>query len=230
MRILLVEDDRDFSSTLSEELSALYSVDACYAAKEALDLTYLNPYDAVILDIGLPDMSGIELCAKLRERGGTFPILMLTGQTHLRDKVNALNGGADDYLTKPFELPELIARIRALMRRPTQPLVDPELSVADLRLNPYSRIVTRQGRPVRLRRKEFDLLEFLLRNEPNVVTREMILEHVWDSNVNSFTNAVDVHISRLREVIDKPFNFSLIETVHGLGYRISNLSQVDSST
>lgn len=228
MRILLVEDNVDLNELLRDELGTSYAVDAAYTAKEANQLIDINPYDVVVLDIGLPDGSGVDVCQGLRSKGYTMPVLMLTGRSDLAEKVEALNSGADDYVTKPFEGEELLARIRALLRRTSNSFTHVELTAGQLVLNPNSRSVTHFGKPVALRRKEFDVLEFLLRSQPNVVTREMLLEHVWDQNANSFTNAIDVHISRLREAVDRPFGTNLIETVHGLGYRIAPHSQVDS--
>lgn len=221
MRVLLVEDDTDLATTLCEELGSFYAVDVAKTGKLAAYQAEINPYDTIVLDIGLPDMNGIDLCTFLRKKQITTPILMLTGRAGVEDKVDALHSGADDYLTKPFQTEELLARINALIRRNNNAIIKNVLTVGCLHLDPVNRTVFYEKVPLNLRRKEFDLLEFLIRNQPNVVSREMILDHVWDSNVNSFTNAIDVHISRLRDQIDKRFDTQMIETVYGFGYRIN---------
>lgn len=221
MRILLVEDDRDFREALSEELGDFFALDTCSTGKDCLYQAAVNPYDAIVLDIGLPDMHGIAVCKELRSRNIGTPVLMLTGELQVTSKVSALDGGADDYLTKPCDATELAARLRALMRRPAIPVHAGVITLGHLSLNPATREVSYGSVPIPLRRKEFDLLEFLLSRQAVVITREEILDHVWDSSVNSFTNAVDVHINRLRQKIDRTFGVRLIDTVHGVGYRIN---------
>lgn len=220
MRLLLIEDDSDFAATLQEELADFYYVDAAADGRSGMYLAETSHYDLIILDAGLPDMDGLDICTELRRRGITIPILFLTGRGSLADKVSGLNAGADDYLVKPFELSELLARLQALIRRSSGPALESVLSYGSLQLDTISRTVTHQGQPVSLRRKEFELLELLLRHQGQLVTRQMILDYLWDSNANSFTSAIDVHASHLRKRIDKTFGTALIETVYGLGYRL----------
>lgn len=221
MRILLVEDDIELASTLADELGGSYLVDLCDSGKCCLDLAESNLYDAIILDLGLPDMSGIEVCKMLRQKKVFTPILVLTGCNQSNDRLSAFEAEADDYVVKPFEIEELIARVRALTRRSKAPIRSTVLVAGSLTLNPISREVSSNKVRIMLCRKEFDLLEFLLINQPNVVSREEILDHVWDKNVDAFTNAIDVHINHLRNKIDRPFGSQLIETVYGYGYRIN---------
>ena len=221
MRILLVEDDAELASTLADELGGFYLVDLCGAGKSCLDLADSNLYDVIILDLGLPDMSGIEVCRTLRQKKVFTPILVLTGRSQSNDRLSAFDAEADDYVVKPFEIEELIARLRALTRRSKAPIRSAVLVAGPLTLNLVSREVASNQVRIMLRRKEFDLLEFLLINQPNVVTREEILDHVWDKNVDAFTNVIDVHINHLRNKVDRPFGSQLIETVYGYGYRIN---------
>jgi two-component system OmpR family response regulator len=167
----------------------------------------------------LPDFDGIQICREIRQAKVKTPILMLTGKSSVTAKVEALDVGADDYLTKPFNLKELSARIRALTRRNVNSLPTNTISVGDLTLDTTSKIVKYKDKKITLRRKEFRLLEFLMRNQGKVVTREMILEHVWDSNTDTITNTIDVHIKYLRDDVDKPFGTNMIKTIHGLGYK-----------
>jgi len=221
MRILLVEDQSDLAEVLQTELKKQFSVDQAQDGKQALYLLELNEYDLIILDVGLPDMSGDSISTHLREAGNPTPILMLTGNDGVTDKVRSFEAGADDYLTKPFSMIELVARIRALLRRSRDAHFIPAVvNIGDLTVNMNNRQVTRAGKEIPLRRKEYDLLEYLVRHEGQVVTRGMILEHVWDSSAELFTNAVDVHIKHLRDKVDRPYETQLIKTVHGLGYKI----------
>jgi DNA-binding response OmpR family regulator len=222
MRLLLIEDNLQLLETLKEELSQQYAVDAVPTGKEGLYLGQINSYDLIVLDIGLPDTDGLEVCRSLRQKDITVPILVLTGHASLEDKVTAFDWGADDYLTKPFQLLELLARLRALLRRPIPQSMGNILVVEDLELDLTSRIVHRSSKPIPLRRKELDLLELLMRNQGKVVTRSMILEHVWNSDVNAFTNAIDVHIKHLRDQVDRPFATKLIQTVYGIGYKFTS--------
>jgi len=222
MRLLVIEDNKELLLTLKEELRVHYSVDVASTATEGRYLAQVNTYDAIVLDVGLPDGDGISLCKTLRAGGLRVPILMLTGHAALEDKVQALDTGADDYLTKPFQLPELLARLRALLRRPITQTQNSLLTFGNLQLDISSRTVQRGGVVIELRRKELDLLELLMRNQGKVITRSMILEHIWNSDVNAFTNAIDVHIKHLRDQIDKPFGSHLIQTVYGAGYRLGS--------
>ncbi len=220
MKILIIEDDRQTAETIRDVLKDYYAVDVSYSGKDGEYQASVNEYDAIILDVVLPDMDGVEVCKKIRENEIKTPILMLTGKTETKDKVTALDSGADDYLTKPFKFAELLARIRALMRRAPSTLDSNTLSVGNLSLDIGTNKVKRNDKTIPLRRKEFGLLEYLMRNRGRVLTRSMILEHVWDSDTDPITNTVDVHINYLRDKIDRPFPTQLIKTVHGLGYKI----------
>ncbi len=220
MRILLIEDDRLTADTIAEKLRQQYAVDAVYTGKDGEVHANENEYDLLIIDYNLPDIDGVTVCRNLRRDDIRTPILILTGRTETHDKVNALDAGADDYLTKPFSFDELQARIRALMRRNTETLVPHTLTIEDLNLDTNTSTVTRAGRKIHLRRKELQLLEYLMRNRGRTLTRDMIVEHIWDSTSDPLTNTVDVHIKYLRDRIDKSFSKKLIKTVYGLGYKI----------
>lgn len=220
MKILIVDDDFQLTSTIKDLLSKHYTVETCLKATEAEAIIFSNEYDLLILDITLADGNGIDLCRKVRANNYTMPILMLTGRYELEQKISSLNLGADDYLTKPFQPEELLARVRALMRRQNGAYSPNTLIVSDLRIDLEKRKVSRAGNSVYLRKKEFSLLEYLMRNVGRVITRDMILDHLWQSDTESLTNIVDVHIKYLRDRLDKPFKKKMIKTVHGVGYRL----------
>jgi DNA-binding response OmpR family regulator len=220
MRILLIEDEREIADFIAQGLRAeRFAVDWSNTGEEGLGWAKVNDYDAAIFDIRLPGMSGIEVCRALRERKKVLPIIMLSALNDAVTKVEALNFGADDYLAKPFFLAELLARVRALLRRERR-MTGPVLQVADLVLDTVSRDVRRGRRRLKLNRKELSLLEYLMRNEGVALTRGMILEHVWDMNADPFTNTVDVHIRFLRNKVDAGHVLKLIKTVHGYGYQL----------
>lgn len=220
MKILIIEDDKQTAETIRDEIKDYYAVDVAYTGADGGYQASINDYDLILLDLILPDIGGIKICKKVRQAGIKTPILILTGQTEIKDKVSALDAGADDYLTKPFNFTELLARIRALMRRNPDTIPSNLLTIGDLNLDTAKNIVKHKQEIIFLRRKEFGLLEYLMRNQGQVLTRSMILEHVWESDTNPITNSVDVHINSLRKKIDKPFGTSLIKTVHCLGYKI----------
>ncbi|HJZ24113.1 hypothetical protein A3G65_00950 [Candidatus Roizmanbacteria bacterium RIFCSPLOWO2_12_FULL_37_7b] len=222
MRVLLIEDDKDLAETLGLQLSKYYIVDLAFSGEDGEYKAYINEYDLIIIDISLPDTDGIVLCRKLRSNNLKSPILFLTGRCETEDIVEALDAGGDDYMSKPFSFHELLARIRALLRRNNTLLNDDILIVDDLVLDVVTRNVVRDSKHIPLRRKEFDLLEYLMRNKNRVLTRGMILEHVWESNIDEFSNTVDVHVKYLRDKVDKPFKKTSIKTVHGIGYKIEN--------
>ncbi len=220
MRILIVEDDRKIGTFLQKGLrQEQYAVDLCRDGEEAVYLVQLNSYDVVILDIMLPGKDGFTVCKELREKSVLTPILMLTAKDSLEDKIAGLSEGADDYLTKPFSFGELVARIRALLRR-SQDYKTGVLQAGDLVMDPLRRIVSRGGKNIGLTGKEYALLEYLLRNKGRVMSQSMIIEHVWDMNYEGASNMVNVHISHLREKIDKNAKVKLIKTIRGQGYQI----------
>jgi len=220
MRLLIVEDDRKVRAFLEKGLrEEHYAVDSCASGPEAIDLVGLHPYDLIILDIMLPGRDGFSVCREFRDRGLWMPVLMLTARDSLRDKVNGLSEGADDYLTKPFSFEELLARIRALFRRSQEYRVG-RLTAADLEMDPVRRIVTRAGKRITLTGREYALLEYLIRNKDRVVSATMILEHVWDMNYEGTGNVVNVFINRLRDKIDKGAPRKLIRTVRGHGFTV----------
>jgi heavy metal response regulator len=220
MRILLVEDDMNLAQFIRKGLKEeQYAVDVAADGQEGLELALRNPYDLLILDIMLPKLDGLTLCRRLRAEGNRAPVVLLTARNTVQDKVSGLDTGADDYLTKPFAFAELLARVRALLRRggPQQPT---RLKAADLELDPASRRAWRAGKDITLTNKEYALLEFLLRNKNRVLTRTAIIEHVWDISYDPMTNIVDAHIRALRAKIDREFSPPLIATVRGAGYML----------
>lgn len=220
MRLLLIEDNKRVATALRETLRGSYAVDVEYSGKSALNNMNITHYDVILLDLGLPDINGKQVCEELRARKITSPVIVVTGEDATATKVDVLDCGADDYLTKPFSAEELKARIRAVMRRHNPQSTPSILVVGELELDPAARTATRSGKELKLRRKEFDLLEYLMRNPGRTLTRQMIIDHVWDSGDGLWTNAVDVHIKYLRDKIDRPFGSQLIKTVHGVGYKL----------
>jgi two-component system OmpR family response regulator len=220
MRVLVVEDEVKMAGLLRRGLEEEgYAVDTSGKGEEAVWLATENPYDAVILDVMLPDLDGFEVCKRLRDNGRWSPVLMLTARDDVRDRVSGLDAGADDYLTKPFSFAELLARLRALVRRgkPERPVA---LHVGDLSLDPATRRVVRGTTPIDLTSKEFALLEYLMRHPGEVLTRTRLIEHVWDFAYEGDSNVVDVYVRYLREKVDRPFDKTSIETVRGAGYRL----------
>jgi len=220
MKILLIEDNKRMAATVKEVLKDYYAVDIAYTGGDGEYQAQINDYDLIILDLVLPDIDGVAVCKKIRESEIKTPVLILTGKPQIEDKVRALDSGADDYLVKPFNLGELLARVRALLRRSPDALVSNELSVGGLTLDVAANTVRYKGKKISLRRKCFQLLEYLMRNQGMVVTRSMILDHVWESSIDPVTNTVDVHVKSLRDKISKYYKRPLIKTVHGLGYKI----------
>lgn len=221
MNILLIEDDKGISSALKQALANTYSLDAVSEGAKGLTQAATGKYQLIILDLFLPDIHGLEICRQLRSNGFSSPILILTADAAILHKITMLDTGANDYLTKPFSLGELKARIRVLSRQITidQP-VPQYLRVDDLVLDSLTHQVRRAGVLVPLRRKEFSMLECLLQNAGTVVTRQALMHYAWHGNHDPWTNTIDVHIKYLRDKIDRPFGKPLIKTVHGLGYKI----------
>jgi DNA-binding response OmpR family regulator len=220
VRILLVEDNRRLSESLCRTLEEDgYAVDAAYDGLDGEEMGLISSYDIIILDIMLPGKNGLEVCRELRDRRIITPILMLTARDTLEDRVKGLDTGADDYLVKPFEVEELRARIRALLRRDSS-IKSGVIQVADLVLDPATHTVRRGNQPVELTAKEFSLLEYLMRHPNHLVTREMAEQHLWSYDHVIASNVVDVYIRRLRAKIDDTSEVKLLETLRGSGYRL----------
>ena len=220
MRILVVEDETKVGSFIRRALEEeSYAVDLCEDGPKGLDLALTGSYDAIILDVMLPQLSGLDILRRLRKDGIRTPVLVLTARSQVGQKVQGLDAGADDYLTKPFAIEELLARVRALMRRGSG---EPGgvLQVDDLILNPATREVIRGGHRIELTPKEYALLEYFLRNPDRVLTRPMIAEHVWNLDFDTFTNVIDVYVNYLRNKIDKGRSRKLIHTLRGSGYML----------
>ena len=218
MRVLVVEDDPEVSDLLRRTISrAAGAVDLVATGADALRALGGTPYDAVVLDLGLPDLDGTEVCRRWRAQGGRTPVLMLTARDALGDRVSGLDSGADDYLVKPFEVEELLARLRALLRRPDVPLPVVQ-RFEDVTLEPATRQVRRGDREIPLSSREFALLAFLMRAPGRVFSRAQLLEHVWDDHFDPIGNAVDVLVGRVRRKLDPDGRRPLIHTVRGAGY------------
>lgn len=221
MRILLVEDEEKLASFVLKGLAEHgYAVDTAATFKDSQTLASDNDYDLVILDVMLPDGNGVDFANWLRSNEYTGPILMLTALTSTQDKVRGLDAGADDYLPKPFAFEELMARVRALLRRYGDTQESSVLKFEDIEMNLISRKVQRDGQEVRLTTREFALLEYLMRNAGRPVSRTQIIEHVWDMSFDSGSNVVDVYVNMLRKKIDQPFGKKVIQTVVGFGYEM----------
>jgi DNA-binding response OmpR family regulator len=224
MRILVVEDEHKIAQSLKKGLEQeSFAVDLAFTGDEGYDLATTEEYDLIILDLLLPGMSGIDICRSLREKQIHTPILMLTAKGQIEDKVMGLNSGADDYLTKPFAFEELLARVKALGRRPKD-TVGTKLIFDDLSLDTLSYQVKRGSESIQLSAKEYALLEYLLRHPNQVITKDQIISHVWDYDADILPNTVEVYIGYLRNKIDKPFpkNKALINTIRGFGYRLGS--------
>jgi DNA-binding response OmpR family regulator len=222
VRVLVVEDERKIAAYVKRGLEEQgYGVDVAYSGQEALDWGEVVDFDLIVLDILLPEVDGVTVCRKLRERGVCAPILMLTARDSIDDRVAGLDAGADDYLVKPFALKELLARLRALSRRATDAPKTPVLQIADLTLDTRTHRVKRGERAISLTAKEYAVLEVLMRHPEQVLSRTMISEHVWNYDVYHQSNVVDVYIRNLRRKIDDPFDQKLIHTIRGAGYRLS---------
>ena len=221
MRVLVIEDDVKVADFIRRGLEQEnYAVDVARDGEEGAYHGATHEYDVVILDLMLPKLPGMEVLRRIREKKPTTRVLILTAKGAMEDRVKGLDSGADDYLVKPFAFAELTARVRALLRRGIQE--DTRLHIADLEMDTATRRVTRGGEPVDLKPKEFALLEFLLRNAGRPVTRTMIIEHVWDIHFDAVSNVVDVHINSLRNKVDRDFSSSLIHTVRGVGYVLTD--------
>ena len=220
MKLLVIEDEAAIAQALQRGLRRRYLVDVAGTATEGLHLAAVNTYDTILLDLSLPDQDGLAVCEQLRRDRVTTPIVVLTGSASSTAAVRLLDAGADDYLTKPFSLEELKARLRVVMRHSSRATSSSKLVVGELTLDTASRRVERAGQAIQLRRKEFDLLEYLMHHSGAAVSRATIVDHIWELNDAMWTNAVDVHIKYLRDKIDRPFAYPMITTVHGVGYKL----------
>lgn len=222
MRILLIEDERKIANAIQRGLEQeSYAVDVAYDGKEGYGRALAGTYDLMILDRMLPGISdGLEICRAVRQEKKHQPILLLTARDTTRDRVEGLDNGADDYLVKPFSFEELLARVRALLRRPEKTM-DTALRVGDLELRTDTFSVQRAGMPIALSRKEFALLEYLMRHADRIVTKEQMIAHVWDFDADILPNTVEAFIAALRQKIDKPFRSPLIKTHRGFGYQLT---------
>jgi len=222
MKLLLIDDNPALTKSVTDFLGDSWKITATQSGHDGIKLAQANTYDVIVLDLNLPDIPGHDVCRAVRKAGIATPILVLSGIAEANSKIGLLQSGADDYVTKPFNIDELRARLLALLRRghldPQAPYL---LKIDTLVLDPLKRHVERGGQKIVLRRKEFDILEYLLRNRGRVVTRTMIMDNVWDANSDSWNNTVDVHIKSLRDKIDRPFKRQLISTAYGVGYTIN---------
>lgn len=220
MKLLLVEDNQRLAERISYHLRKTHTVDVVESGEDALEKIQSVQYGVILLDLGLPGMSGLDVCRNIKQLGFDNPILVLTGNGDMSDRVNLLNAGADDYVTKPFNTDELKARIMAVGRRQNRSPVRSIIEYKDIKMDIDQHKISRSGVDIDLRRKEFDILEYLITNKGRIMTREMIMGHVWSSRTNSWTSTVDVHIKHLRDKVDKPFSQAYIKTAYGLGYKI----------
>lgn len=222
MRVLIIEDDPTLSATLKKGFERnSYAVDCIYDGKTAMTRIslYRNEYDIIILDLGLPEVGGETICKEIRKRGISTPVLILTGENDTAKKIDLLNIGADDYLPKPFSFEELLARMNSLLRRPHAALM-PTLHVGDIRIDTPSRTVTIREEVVPCTLKEYSFMEYFLRNPNRVLTRDEILEHVWDFHYDGFSNVVDVYIKNIRKKLKEHGSAAAIKTVRGVGYQL----------
>jgi two-component system, OmpR family, response regulator len=222
VRLLVVEDADRLRALVAQRLREDgYAVDQAGTGEGAIELATATRYDAIVLDLRLPDTDGMAVCERLRRAGCWAPVLMLTARDALVDRVAGLDAGADDYMTKPFQFPELLARLRALVRRGSAER-PAELVAGDLRLDPAGRSVRRAGTPIELTAKEFALLEYLMRHRGVAISRDRLIDAVWDGSYSGGSNIVDVYVGRLRDKVDRPFGGSTLTTVRGVGYRLQS--------
>ncbi len=221
MKLLLIEDSIDIASALERALSSTYVVDVAITGQSGFDMALTDDYGLIILDLNLPDRHGLDICQAIRSHSIRVPILILSGESKVLSKISLLDAGADDYLTKPFSLGELKVRLRALQRRAESRILKQfHLVVGDLTLDGSSHQVTRAEQTIKLRRKEYSLLECLMQNAGSVVSRQTLCAHAWHDSEDPWKNTIDVHIKYLRDKVDRPFDSQLIKTVHGYGYRL----------
>lgn len=222
MKLLIIEDSLALVDRMKSFLGKHYVIDAVHSGEDGLAQAEAVQYTTIILDLGLPDMPGLAVCQKLRALHITTPILVLTGIDNLKSRVELLDSGADDYLTKPFNGAELQARLSALARRQMRPFVSEVIKYKDLEIDTRQRLVRRASVDIPLRRKEFDILHYLITNHGRAVSRQMIIDHVWEVDRDNWHNTVDVHIKHLRDKVDRPFSYPLIKTAYGIGYMVED--------
>ena len=229
MRILLVEDERRIAGFVVKGLREnAFAVDVAETGEDALYQAEINTYDAIILDVMIPEKDGFEVCRELREKGSQIPILMLTARDAVEDRISGLDFGADDYLTKPFAFGELLARLRAILRRREKSLLPTRIEVADLEIDTQSQRVQRGRQEIQLTTKEFTVLEYLARNAGRIIGREELSEHCWDETYDAFSNTIEVFINRLRKKIDaEEGKTTLLHTKRGAGYVLGDLTVAD---
>lgn len=218
MKVLIIEDNPRLSERMKQQLQKWYTIDTARMGDEALSHLAHHSTDIILLDLGLPDIPGLELCKMIRDVTSDTPILTVTGIDSTESRVSLLDAGADDYITKPFQLDELRARINALSRRRVRSVNSPLITLGDLTIDPSSRKVNRGGVAIQLRKKEFDILEYLASNPGRVLSREMIVHKAWPITGKAWTGSVDVHIKQIRDKVDRPFSYPLIKTAYGVGY------------
>lgn len=222
MKVLLIEDNVRLVERIKYHLRSSFTVDTAVNGESGLDLARKTQYKVILLDLNLPDMYGQEVCEQLRKEDIDTPIIIISGIQDSESRVALLNSGADDFLVKPFNPLELVARIHSIMRRHHTEYNQNVITVQDLTLDINRRKVDRSGQPIKLRKKEFDILEYLITNRGHAVTRSMILNHVWDSNEVTWQKTIDVHIKYLRDKVDRPYRSALIKTAYGVGYMIDD--------
>jgi len=222
MKILIIEDSRLLAGSIKDQLSKQYVVDVVHTGEEGLYQARSTDYSLMLLDLGLPDINGYEVCRELRSSSIETPILVLSGDRAADSRVRLLDCGADDYVTKPFDNDELQARVNALLRRSnlSRPVASTHIQVDDLIIDVPRRNVVRAGVSIQLRRKEFDILHYLVQNQGRTITRDMIFNHVWEAGKEGWNNTIDVHIKHLRDKVDRPFAKKLIKTAYGVGYMV----------
>jgi DNA-binding response OmpR family regulator len=231
VRILLVEDEPYAARMLAKGLrEQAYAVDVVHDGRNVAEMVSISDYDVVILDVMLPFVDGLQICQQMRAHGSQVPVLMLTARDSIEARIAGLDSGADDYLTKPFDVGELYARVRALIRRGVRPVLPPRMTVGPLQIDPRSQLVTCHGRALTLTRREYALLEYLSRRAGEVVSRADISEHVWDGSYDAMSNVIDVIVQRLRRKIDAPGVESLIETRRGEGYMLRSDAPLAETT
>lgn len=220
MKILIIEDNPMLKKRLEQTLRKFSIVEQSDLGVTGVALASKHHFDLIILDLNLPDMDGIEVCSEIRSTNKDIPILILTGNKDDKTQVNLLNAGADDFMTKPFNIDALVARINSLSRRRKRSEYEQLITVGDLTIDPTKRIVSRGETVIRLRRKEFNILEYLAQNTGRILSRDNIIDHAWSSTSAGWTGSVDVHIKKLRDAIDKPFGVNSVRTVYGVGYTL----------